>query len=73
MAEEEAATEGLALVKCYGNTTGYKQVTQKGPGCFYALVYHAQRKNRKKETDTRALRHAGGCCTCGGPRSGVGA
>ena len=42
--EEEAATEGLALVKCYGNTTGYKQVTQKGPGCFYALVYPARGK-----------------------------
>ena len=27
MAEEEAATEMLALVKCCGNSTGYKQVS----------------------------------------------
>ena len=45
-AEEEAAKGGLALVKCYGNVTGYKNVGLNN-GNFYALV--GASKGRKKK------------------------
>ena len=40
---EEASEEGFALV-CRGNTTGYRSVSKRAPGHFYARAYTTNKR-----------------------------